>query len=276
MDGDIVMSKKELSRLEVVQSVVRGRLSQAEGAGRLKLSVRQVKRLCQRYRQEGAMGLVSRKRGRASNHRIDEAERYRVIGVIKARYEGFGPTLAAEYLRAEDGYRHSVETLRSWMKEAGLWWAKRKGRRSVHGLRERRARFGELIQIDGSPHDWFEDRGSRCTLMAFIDDATGRIVAARFVAVESTLAYLDTLYAHLRKYGRPVAVYSDRHGIFTKHDPEDPAPTQFERAVKQLGIESILANSPQVSVFNELASAIFTIDVGGRKTCRAIILSRQS
>ncbi len=245
MDGDIRMSKKELSRLEVVQAVVGSRLTQAEAAGRLKLSVRQVKRLCRRYRRAGAAGLVSKRGGRPSNHRIGEAERARVIGLIKARYEGFGPTLAAEYLGAEDGYAHSVETLRNWMREAGLWLAKRKGRRAVHGLRERRARFGELVQIDGSPHDWLEARGPRCTLIAFIDDATGRIVYARFVPVESSLAYLDGLHAYLRKHGRPVALYSDRHGIFTKHDPEDPAPTQFERAVKQLGIESILAHSPQ-------------------------------
>jgi len=245
MDGDIRMSKKELSRLEVVQAVVGSRLTQGEAAGRLKLSVRQVKRLCRSYRQAGAAGLVSKRRGQPSNHRIGEAERARVIGLIKTRYEGFGPTLAAEYLRTQEGYRHCVETLRSWMGDAGLWSAKRKGRRVVHGLRERRARFGELVQIDGSPHDWFEGRGPRCTLMAFIDDATGKIVYARFVPVESSLAYLDALRAYLRKHGRPVALYSDRHGIFTKHDPEDPAPTQFERAVKQLGIESILANSPQ-------------------------------
>lgn len=245
MDGDIRMSKKDLSRLEVVQAVMGSRLTQAEAAGRLKLSVRQVKRLCQRYRQTGAAGLVSKRRGRPSNHRIGEAERVRVIGLIKTRYTGFGPTLAAEYLRAQDSFGHCVETLRSWMEEAGLWSAKRKGRRAVHGLRERRARFGELVQIDGSPHDWFEGRGPRCTLVAFIDDATGKIVYARFEPVESSLVYLDALRAYLRKHGRPVALYSDRHGIFTKHDPEDPAPTQFERAVKQLGIESILANSPQ-------------------------------
>lgn len=239
------MSRKELSRLEVVQAVLKSRVTQAEAAGRLKLSVRQIKRLCRRYREAGAAGLVSKRRGKPSNHRIGEVERTRVIDLIKARYEGFGPTLAAEYLQKQDGYGHCVETLRGWMNEAGLWSATRKGRRAVHRLRERRARFGELVQIDGSPHDWFEGRAPRCTLVAFIDDATGKIVYARFEPVESSLAYLDALRAYLHKHGRPVALYSDRHGIFTKHDPEDPAPTQFERAVKQLGIESILAHSPQ-------------------------------
>lgn len=245
MNGEVRMSRKELSRLEVVQAVLGSRLTQTEAAGRLKLSVRQVKRLCRRYREMGGRGLVSRRRGKRSNYQIGEAERNRVLDLIRARYEGFGPTLAAEYLQAHDGYRHSVETLRGWMKEAGLWLAKRKGRPAVHGLRERRARFGELVQIDGSPHDWFEGRGPRCTLVAFIDDATGKIVQASFEPVESSLAYLDALHAYLPRYGRPVALYSDRHGIFTKHDPEDPAPTQFERAVKELGIESILAHSPQ-------------------------------
>ncbi len=245
MDGEIRMSRKELLRLESVQAVLGGRLTQAESAKRLKLSVRQVKRLCRRYRQTGAKGLVSKRRGKPSNQRIGDEERSRVIELIKARYLGFGPTLAAEYLRQQEGYGHCVETLRGWMKQAGLWTVKRKRRNVVHGLRERRARFGELVQIDGSPHDWFEGRGPRCTLVAFIDDATGRIVYARFEAVESSLAYLDALHAYLREHGRPVALYSDRHGIFTKHDPEDPTPTQFERAVSQLGIESILANSPQ-------------------------------
>lgn len=245
MDGDIVMSKKELSRLEVVQAVVIGKVAQGEAAARLNLSVRQIKRLCQRYRQDGAKGLVSQRRGKPSNRRIETAERERIIELVRSRYEGFGPTLAAEYLKEESGYRYSVETLRSWMSQAGLWAAKGKGRRQIHGSRERRARFGELIQIDGSPHDWFEARGPRCTLIGFIDDATGRIVAARFVPVETTLAYLDTLYAYLGRHGKPAALYSDRHGIFMKQDPEDPVPTQFERAVKQLGIESILAHSPQ-------------------------------
>lgn len=245
MNGEVRMSAKELSRLEVVQSVLDSRLTQAEAGWRLKLSVRQIKRLCRCYRETGARGLVSKRRGRPGNHRIGEAERSRVIELIRARYEGFGPTLAAEYLRGQDGYGHSVETLRGWMKEAGLWLVKRKAKRVVHGLRERRARFGELVQIDGSPHDWFEGRGARCTLVAFIDDATGRIVYARFEPVESSLAYLDALHVYLRQHGRPVALYSDRHGIFTKHDPEDPAPTQFERAVQQLGIQSILAHSPQ-------------------------------
>ena len=166
MDGDIVMSKKELSRLEVIQAVKGLRLTQGEAAERLKLSIRQVKRLCRRYRQEGARGLISKRRGRSSNRRIEAGERERVIELVKERYEGFGPTLAAEYLREGDGYQHSVETLRGWMREAGLWLAKGKGRRQVHGLRERRARFGELVQIDGSPHRWFEGRGGSCTLIA--------------------------------------------------------------------------------------------------------------
>src|SRR5512140_3950351 len=245
MYGDIRMSRKELGRLEVVQAVVDSRLTQAEAAERLGLSVRQVKRLCRSYRKVGAAGLVSKRRGRPSNHRIGEAERDRVIDLIRARYQGFGPTLAAEYLQKQDGYGHCVETLRGWMKQAGLWSAQRKGRRAVHGLRERRARFGELVQIDGSPHDWFEGRGPRCTLVAFIDDATSRVMAACFTRAETTQDYLDGLHAYILAYGCPVALYSDRHGIFTKHDLEDAEPTQFQRATASLGIATIQALTPQ-------------------------------
>lgn len=156
---------------------------------------------------------------------------------------GFGPTLAAEYLQCE-GLLLSKETLRGWMMEAGLWQARKK-RGHVHPPRPRRPRLGELVQIDGSPHDWFEGRGPRCTLIAFIDDATSRVMAACFTAAETTQAYLDGLHAYILAYGCPAALYSDRHGIFTKHDPEDAEPTQFQRAAAGLGISTIQALTPQ-------------------------------
>lgn len=131
------------------------------------------------------------------------------------------------------------------MIEAGLWQAKRKRPPRLHPPRARRPRLGELIQIDGSPHDWFEGRGARCTLIAFIDDATSRVMYARFVPVESTQAYLSALEAYVTAYGCPAALYSDRHGIFTKHDPEDAEPTQFQRATASPGIETIQALTPQ-------------------------------
>ncbi|WP_196481602.1 ISNCY family transposase, partial [Burkholderia multivorans] len=197
-----------------------------------------------RYEREGAEGLISRRRGRPSNRRIDEAVKAAILARVRARYADFGPTLAAEYL-AEEGFTVSKETLRGWMVEAGLWQARHKRMPRLHPPRPRRSRLGELVQIDGSSHDWFEGRGPRCSLIAFIDDATSRVMFARFVPVESTQAYLSALEAYVRAYGCPVALYSDRHGIFTKHDPEDAEPTQFQRATASLGIETIQALTPQ-------------------------------
>jgi hypothetical protein len=209
------------------------------------LSVRQIKRLVRAHRTQGAQALVCKRRGRPSNRRIDPAEQERVIATVLERYRDFGPTLAAEYLAERHGFIRSVETLRQWMIQAELWHAKRKRYKRVFQLRERRAAEGELVQIDGSPHDWLEDRGPRCTLIAFIDDATGALQYAQFVSAETTRAYLHGLRVYVQRFGRPVALYSDRHSIFRKHDPEDPTPTQFERAVRALDIEPILALSPQ-------------------------------
>lgn len=245
MEGIVAMSAKERERLKVVEAVREKRLRQGEAARRLGLSVRQVKRLVGAHRNAGAAGLVSRRRGRPSNRRITQAEREQVLAIVRTHYADFGPTLAAEYLAGYHRFERSVETLRGWMIEEGLWKPKRQRRQRPFQLRERRAGVGELVQIDGSPHAWFEQRGPRCTLIVFVDDATGRVQYAQFVPAETTRAYLLALRSYLSRYGRPLALYSDRHTIFTKHDPEDPTPTQFERAAKALGIESILALSPQ-------------------------------
>lgn len=237
------MSKKELTRLEVVQRVAGKQMRQAEAARQLSLSERQVKRLVRDWREGGAAGLVSKRRGQPSNHRIGEGIKSQVLERLRERYPDFGPTLAAEYLRNE-GFRISKETLRYWMIEAGLWRAAKK-RDGTHPPRPRRPRLGELVQIDGSPHDWLEGRGPRCTLIAFIDDATSRVMAACFTCAETSQGYLDGIQAYVLAYGCPVALYSDRHGIFTKHDPEDGEPTQFQRATSSLGIATIQALTPQ-------------------------------
>lgn len=244
MEGAIIaMSKQELTRLDIVQRVVRRQMTQAEAARLLSLTVRQVKRLVRAWRAQGAQGLVSKQRGQPSNHRLDADFKAQVLDALRSRYSGFGPTLAAEYLR-DEGLRVSKETLRTWMIEAGLWRAgKQRGR--AHPPRPRRPRLGELVQIDGSPHDWFEGRGPRCTLIAFIDDATSRVMAACFTRAETTQDYLNGIHAYVRAYGCPAALYSDRHGIFTKHDPEDAEPTQFQRATDNLGIATIRALTPQ-------------------------------
>lgn len=245
VEGMVTMSAKERDRLRLIEAVRERRLRQGEAAARLGLSVRQVKRLVRAHREAGAAGLVSKRRGQPSPRRIGEAERLQVLACVRQQYAGFGPTLAAEYLASYHGFMRSVETLRQWMIGDALWIAKRARRKRAFQLRERRAGVGELVQIDGSPHAWLEDRGPRCTLILFVDDASGRLQYARFEPVETTRAYLHGLRSYLSAFGRPVALYSDRHSIFRKHDPEDPAPTQFERAVRTLDIEPILALSPQ-------------------------------
>lgn len=244
-EGLLTMTEKERERAALIKAVVRREMTQALAGRRLKLSVRQVKRLCRALRRGGVRALLSRRRGRASNRRIASAERERVLGLVRERYSDFGPTLAAEYLHEHHGYEHSVETLRQWMLGAGLWRAKRQRRKRAFQLRERRPRVGELIQVDGSPHAWLEARAERCTLIAFIDDASAALSYARFEPAETTNAYLRGLRDYVRRFGRPLALYSDRHSIFRKHDPEDPMPTQFERAMRELDIEPILALTPQ-------------------------------
>jgi transposase len=244
VEGRIEMGGKEIKRLEVLRQVADGVIRQRQAAEKLGLTDRQVRRLLRRYEREGVAGLVSRRRGRPSNRRISEGVKEAMLTRVKARYTDFGPTLAAEYLAGE-GFKVSKETLRGWMIEAGLWRAQAGRRSRLHPPRPRRARLGELVQIDGSPHDWFEGRGARCTLIAFVDDATSRVMLARFVPVESSRAYLSALASYVAVYGCPVALYSDRHGIFTKHDPEDAEPTQFQRTTQALGIAPIQALTPQ-------------------------------
>lgn len=239
------MSQKEAERLAVIAQVLGGGLGQSQAASTLGLSVRQVKRLCRRVRQQGAGGLISRRRGRPSPRRIAAQLRAYYMDLVREHYADFGPRLAHEYLLREHGFAFSVETLRGWMIDAGVWLPKQRRAVRVHSPRARRECLGELVQIDGSHHDWFEGRSSRCCLIAFIDDATGRVLGACFFEQETTEGYLAVLHEHVQRHGAPLALYSDRHGIFTKADPEDPKPTQFERALLQLRIEPICAHSPQ-------------------------------
>jgi len=240
----VEMSGEEVRRLEILRQVLDGVVSQVMAARALGLSVRQTRRWQRRYAESGAAGLVSRRRGKPSNRRLSETVKNETLARLRECYVDFGPTLAAEYLQ-DDGLKVSKETLRGWMIEAGLWKAVKGRRVRLHPPRPRRTRLGELVQIDASPHDWFEGRGPRCTLIAFIDDATSRVMHAHFAPVESTQAYLDALRAYVTAYGCPAALYSDRHGIFTKHDPEDGEPTQFQRTIGALGIAGIQALTPQ-------------------------------
>jgi len=247
MNGDrIAMSQRERDRLKVMALVLEGKHGQKEAARLLGLSVRQVRRLQRKLEREGDVGIVHKLRGRPSNARHDPVQREQILAAYRAEFTGFGPTLAAEKFAAR-GLVVSAESLRTWLVAEGLWQPRRK-RQEHRQRRERRACLGELVQGDGSHHDWLEGRGPRMVLVAWIDDATSKLVA-RFYPGETSDAYMDLLSRYVRKHGRMVAVYVDRAGIFRAEDkhPDDPRPTvtQFSRALGELGIALILANSPQ-------------------------------
>ena len=244
----LLMSGSERERAFLVRQAVEGLVSQREASERLGISVRQFKRLLRAWRSDGDAGLVSRQRGRPSHRRMSEALRTRIGDLLKEKYADFGATLASEKLLELDGIKVSVEMVRRIQIGLRLWRPKTRRARRVFQLRERRPRFGELIQIDGSPHDWFEGRAPRCTLIVFIDDATSRLTALRFAPVESGKAYLDTLRDQVLTHGRPLAFYSDRHGIFrvnAKDAESGDGKTEFGRIVERLDIALINALTPQ-------------------------------
>jgi transposase len=239
------MSDGELWRLEVLRDVDRGGLPVRPAAQILGRSERQVWRLLKEFRAAGAAGLVSKKRGRPSNRRTAAAVRAAALWIVRQNYADFGPTLAAEKLAAEHGFWFSSETLRKWMIADGLW-RDRKQRKSIHQPRRRRECLGELVQVDGSEHWWFEDRGPQCTLLVFVDDATSRLMHLQFVESESTFAYFHAARAYLEAWGKPVAFYSDKHGVFRVNHPGalgGDGMTQFGRALHALNIDIICANS---------------------------------
>lgn len=245
-EGQRLMSRKEVDRLRCIQAVMSKQLGQADATRPLGLSVRQVKRLVACYRQPGASGFVSGHRGKRPNNAIAEEVRQEVLSIVRKCYADFGPTLACEKRVESHHSSLSAETLRQWMIADGLWVANRCKQARLHPRRPRRSGLGELVQIDGSPHAWFEDRGSPCTLLVFIDDATSRLLALRFVPAETTQAYMETLSGYLNQYGRPVALYSDKHSIFRVNAAGRSGElTQFSRALKTLDIDPIHANSPQ-------------------------------
>ncbi len=245
-NGAGTMSYKEADRVGLIRAVVEKRLRQREAAKRLGIGVRQVKRLVRRYRSDGPAGLVSGHRGKRPNNAIDAGVRREVLDLVRERYADFGPTLACEKLVEEHGWRVSAETLRQWMMAEGLWRSKARRAVRVHPRRPRRACVGDLVQIDGSPHDWFEGRGPACTLIVYVDDATTRLLATGFFPSETTEAYMSTTRAHLAACGRPVAYYSDRYGVFRVNKKDKEAElTQFGRALKTLDIASVHAGSPQ-------------------------------
>jgi hypothetical protein len=241
-----LMSEVELGRLEVLRDLDHRRLTIAAAAQLLGLERRQVFRLLKAYRAEGATGLISRRRGRPSNRRKPEELRTKALTIIRERYWDFGPTLAAEKLREVHKIALGRETLRLWMIEDGLWLDRKQRRKQVHQPRHRRECVGELVQVDGCEHWWFEDRGPQCTLLVFVDDATSRLMHLQFVESESTFAYFHAARAYLEAWGKPVAFYSDKHGVFRVNHPGalgGDGMTQFGRALHALNIDIICANS---------------------------------
>src|SRR2546423_5621795 len=208
------MSRNELTRLRVLIDVADGRLSVADATGLLGVGRRQVYRLLDAFRAGGPDGLISRKRGRSSNRALGTVFRETVLAMVRERYADFGPTLAAEKLCELHGLNLGVETLRQWMIGAGLWVRRKDRLKRVHQPRTRRDCLGELVQLDGSEHWWFEGRGPQCTLLVYIDDATSRLMHLKFVETESTFDYFQATREYLEAHGKPVAFYSDKHGVF--------------------------------------------------------------
>ncbi len=245
----LTMSAKEMDRLEVIRRVVEGHLFQVKAGDLLGLTVRQVRRLCRAYERSGPGGLASRRRGRPSNRRLPEDLRARVVALVRERYADFGPMLAREKLLERHDLQVGRETLRKWMAAAGIWLPRRERVRRAHQPRHRRACLGELVQIDGCDHEWFENRAPRCALLVYVDDATGNLMALRFVKAESAFDYFAATRAYLARHGRPAAFYSDKHSIFRvarEHSAgRSNGVTQFGRALAELNIEIICANSPQ-------------------------------
>ena len=241
------MSTKELDRAAVMARLVEGTLTQCAAAEALAVSVRQVRRLLRGYKAQGAGALASKRRGRPSNRRLPTSLHDEALALVRERYADFGPTLACEKLRELHGVCVSSETLRTWMTVAGLWSTRAERRKRPQPPRARRDCFGELVQIDGCDHDWFEGRGPRCTLLVFVDDATGQLMELRFARSETTFDYFAATEHYLRRYGKPVAFYSDKASIFRVNAKEALAGvgfTQFGRAMKDLNIDVICANSP--------------------------------
>jgi len=249
---DIIMVRqKELKRLHVIQKVLEKGIKGVEAAEILCLSSRQIRRILKRVRIEGDKGVIHKSRGRPSNRRIANTIRDKIIRRYRCEYSDFGPTLASEKLLERDQLQVSDETLRLWLLESGDWKKRRKAR-GHRRWRERKSHCGEMVQMDGSHHDWFEGRGPYCVLMSYIDDATGKVFG-RFYEYEGTIPALDSFKRYSQKNGLPISVYLDRHTTYKstakasiEDDLNEKVPlSEFERALRELEVKVIHATSPQ-------------------------------
>lgn len=242
----VSLSPQELRRLALVERVAAGDLSQVAAASMLRITVRQMRRIMRGFEREGATSLVSKRRGIPSNRSIDHATIAMAIQLVQRHYPDFGPTLASEKLAERHDIVVDHETLRRSLLRAGMWTAKPRKERQRHLPRPRRACYGELVQLDGSHHAWFENRAPKCVLLVAIDDATSALLGLHFSTEESTLGYFALLKTYIANFGRPLSFYTDRHAIFrTTNESPTGEKTQFGRALDELDIELICANSPQ-------------------------------
>lgn len=248
----IMLSRRELKRVQIIQKVLDGELKQVEAGGILLISDRQIRRIIKRVRREGEGGVIHKSRGKPSGRQIPKKIKKKVIKLCRERYKGFGPTLATEKLIEIEGIKISKETLRKWLIEEGLWEIKRK-RNAHRQWRQRKECFGEMVQMDGSHHDWLEGRGPELVLMGYIDDATNNVFG-RFYEYEGTMPAMESFKLYSEKYGLPQSIYVDKHSTYKSSKKltveeelkgMEESMSQFERALEELGVEVIHAHSPQ-------------------------------
>ncbi len=249
---DIIMIRqKELRRLHVIHRVLDGEITQVKASEMLSLSERQIRRIVKRIGQEGDIGIAHKSRGKESSRKLPEKLTERVVYLYQQKYQGFGPTLFSEKLAELEDIHISDETARKWLIEAGQWEKGRK-KRQHRQWRQRKEHYGEMVQMDGSHHDWFEGRGPECVLMAYIDDATNRVYC-RFYEYEGTIPAMDSFKRYIKKYGIPMSIYFDKHTTYkSTAEPtieeeingEEPL-SEFGRALEELGVQRIYAHSPQ-------------------------------
>ncbi|HCL7136451.1 ISNCY family transposase, partial [Enterobacter hormaechei] len=236
----------EVNRLKIIQDVIDRRLTTQMAAQRLGISDRQCRRLLARYREDGPIGMTSRRRGKSSNNQLPQGLAAYALNIIRERYNDFGPTLACEKLSEVHGVHLSKETVRKLMTQASLWVPRKQRAPKIQQPRYRRACAGELIQIDGCDHHWFENRGPKCTALVYVDDATSRLMQLLFVKSESTFTYFEATRGYIEKHGKPLALYSDKASVFrinNKNATGGDGDTQFGRAMHELNIQTICAET---------------------------------
>lgn len=277
----LMMSRKEVQRYQIIRKILERVMNQQEGAEYLRLSDRQVRRIVRRVREEGESGVIHKLRGKAGCRRIKAKIRERILGIYRRQYADFGPLLASEKMQERDGVKVNDETLRLWLIQEGLRQVTRYRKPKERSWRARKEHLGEMVQMDGSQHDWLEGRGPRLVLMGYIDDATSRFYG-KFYEYEGTMPALGSLKGYINRYGIPKTIYLDKHSTYKYNRPQKYKDwpfrdkeelTQFGRACGQLGIELIYANSPQAKgrverVFGTHQDRLVKeLRLAGAKTC---------